>query len=139
MSAALSQASPAGFRHEALLYAGEDEFVDATLPFIEQGVGANEAVLVVVSNRKIDALRERLADGQAVMFANMEHVGTNPARIIPAWRSFVEGSSKRKQAMRGIGEPIWPGRTASELAECHHHEALLNTAFAAVRRLEERR
>jgi anti-sigma regulatory factor (Ser/Thr protein kinase) len=36
--------------------------------------------------------------------------------------------------MRGIGEPIWPTRTPSELAECHHHEALLNTAFAAVRR-----
>ena len=135
MSAALTQAFPAGFRHEAFLYAGEEEFVNATLPFIEQGVGANEAVLVVVSNRKVDALKERLADkGHAVTFANMEHVGTNPARIIPAWRSFVEAGSKRKQAMRGIGEPIWPGRTASELAECHHHEALLNTAFAAVRR-----
>jgi anti-sigma regulatory factor (Ser/Thr protein kinase) len=32
--------------------------------------------------------------------------------------------------VRGIGEPIWAGRTADELVECQRHEALLNVAFA---------
>ena len=30
--------------------------------------------------------------------------------------------------MRGVGEPIWPGRRPAELAECQLHEALLNVA-----------
>ena len=31
--------------------------------------------------------------------------------------------------MRGVGEPIWAGRSAAELVECQLHESLLNLAF----------
>ena len=57
----------------------------------------------------------------------MGDIGHNPACIIPAWRDFVAG---RSGPMRGVGEPIWPGRTPDELVECQCHEALLNHAFA---------
>ena len=30
---------------------------------------------------------------------------------------------------RGIGEPVWDGRSPEEIVECQHHECLLNTAF----------
>jgi anti-sigma regulatory factor (Ser/Thr protein kinase) len=33
------------------------------------------------------------------------------------------------RAARGVGEPVWPGRPAAELAECERHERLLNMAF----------
>jgi anti-sigma regulatory factor (Ser/Thr protein kinase) len=115
------------------LYEGEDQFLSRTIPFIEQGLQAGAAVLVVVNDRKIELLKGRLGGKSgAVSFADMNSIGSNPARIIPAWHDFVETAFRRKQAMRGIGEPIWPGRTAAELAECHHHEALLNTAFGSV-------
>jgi anti-sigma regulatory factor (Ser/Thr protein kinase) len=85
---------------------------------------------VVVSARKIDLLRRRLAgDSDHVRFADMDAVGTNPARIIPAWRAFVDEHAG-KRPFRGIGEPIWAGRSADELVECQRHEALLNLAFA---------
>jgi hypothetical protein len=32
--------------------------------------------------------------------------------------------------MRGIGEPIWAGRTELELVESQRHESLLNVTFA---------
>lgn len=60
----------------------------------------------------------------------MDEVGTNPARIIPAWRDFVTEHSGRGRRLRGIGEPIWKGRGPEELVECQHHESLLNVAFA---------
>ncbi len=92
-------------------------------------------MLVVVSEPKIDQLKDRLgSDAGAVSFAVMEEIGANPARIIPAWQDFVDTGLERKRGMRGIGEPTWPSRTPSELAECHHHEALLNSAFASVPR-----
>jgi anti-sigma regulatory factor (Ser/Thr protein kinase) len=60
----------------------------------------------------------------------MADVGTNPARIIPAWRDFVDGHGEGGRPVRGIGEPIWAGRSADELVECQLHESLLNLAFA---------
>jgi anti-sigma regulatory factor (Ser/Thr protein kinase) len=121
-----------GFRHEALMYAGPDGFVDATLPWIRDAVAAEEPILVVVSAPKIARLREELGEDAAehVTFADMAEVGVNPARIIPAWRKFVDAHAGRGRRLRGIGEPIWAQRSADELVECQRHEALLNLAFA---------
>jgi anti-sigma regulatory factor (Ser/Thr protein kinase) len=121
------------FRHEALLYAGEVDFLARTLPFIRDGVAADEPVLVVVSAGRIGLLRSALGrDADLVAFADMADVGANPARIIPAWRDFVAGHESTDRRVRGIGEPIWAGRGPAELVECQRHETLLNLAFAGV-------
>jgi anti-sigma regulatory factor (Ser/Thr protein kinase) len=125
-------AEPDLFRHEALFYRGENGFVEGTLPFITDGILAGEAVLAVISVRKIDLLRSRLGDDAGrVTFADMDQVGTNPARIIPAWRDFVDAHVG--MGLRGIGEPIWAARSADELVECQRHESLLNLVFAGTR------
>ena len=59
----------------------------------------------------------------------MEVLGHNPARIIPAWREFVDEHVSANGQARGIGEPIWPGRSSAEIDECRRHESLLNVAF----------
>lgn len=119
------------FRHEAYLYAGPDEFRDAAVSFIHEGLAAEERVLVMVPGSKIDLVRSAVGPhDNRVSYADMTEVGRNPARIIPAWRAFV-GSSGDGRRMRGIGEPVWAGRTPAELAECQGHESLLNLAFAA--------
>ena len=120
----------AKFRHEALLYQGWAEFISGTVPFIRDGLKAREPVLVVESAAKIDMLRTALgAEAEKVLFADMSAVGANPARIIPAWHEFVTVHGAPGRRMRGIGEPIWQGRSADELVECQRHESLLNVAF----------
>jgi anti-sigma regulatory factor (Ser/Thr protein kinase) len=118
------------FRHEALFYGDWTEFVAGTVPFIRDGIARGEAVLVVDSAEKIDMLRTALG-GQSdkVLFADMAQVGANPARIIPAWRDFVCERGGEGRPLRGIGEPIWNGRSPDELIECQRHESLLNVAF----------
>jgi anti-sigma regulatory factor (Ser/Thr protein kinase) len=117
------------FAHEALLYAGEDRLAEGALPFVEEGLRADEPVLVVLGASKLDRLRSELGpDAERVLFADMAEVGTNPARIIPLWRRFVERAGARP--VRGIGEPIWHGRRPAELVESQRHESLLNLAFA---------
>jgi anti-sigma regulatory factor (Ser/Thr protein kinase) len=119
------------FRHVALLYAGERAFVAAIAAFIRDGVTAGEPALVVVSARKIELLRAELGDAaDRVCFADMLEVGQNPAAIISAWDDFVRDRFAEGQRVRGVGEPIWAGRSDDELVECQHHEALLNLAFA---------
>jgi anti-sigma regulatory factor (Ser/Thr protein kinase) len=118
------------FRHEALLYSGAEDFLDGTLSFIRDGIAGGESTLVVVSADKIRALRAELdGDADTVHFADMGEVGHNPARIIPAWRDFLDQHGGKRPA-RGVGEPIWAGRSPAELVECQRHESLLNLAFA---------
>ncbi|WP_051116412.1 sensor histidine kinase [Amycolatopsis nigrescens] len=117
--------------HEACFYRGMTGFVEAAKAFIEEDAAAGQAVLVAVSAAKIDALREVLGADRQVTFADMAQLGRNPGRIISTWRRFVGEQQAAGRACRGIGEPIWPGRTEAELVECQRHEVLLNSAFAA--------
>src|SRR3954451_22051693 len=119
------------FRHEAMLYEGAEAFVAGAAPFIRAAVAADEPIMVAVGAGKLDLLRSHLGeDAQGVVFADMAEVGANPARIIPAWRDFVDANSGSGRPMRGIGEPISAHRSPDELVECQCHEALLNMAFA---------
>jgi anti-sigma regulatory factor (Ser/Thr protein kinase) len=121
----------ATFHHEAVFYAGDDEFVERSRALVEEGLERDEPVLVMVGLRKLELLREALGTrAEHVNFADMEVVGRNPARIIPAWGRFVADHAGGGGGMRGIGEPIWAGRNASELSECQLHESLINLAFA---------
>jgi anti-sigma regulatory factor (Ser/Thr protein kinase) len=122
--------SQTAFQHEALLYRGMADFLLHAVPFIRDGLAAREPVLVVTATERIDALRAKLGAGAGqVEFADMTQVGSNPARIIPLWQAFIDREGKDGRLLRGIGEPIWPQRSAAELAESQWHESLLNVAI----------
>ena len=135
-----SPATPgaARFRHEALFYAGAEQFVRRTAWYVRDALEADEAVLVAVIEPRAKLLREELgADADAVEFLDIERVGRNPARIIPAWQDWVDRNTPRRagarpsRAFRGVSEPIWPGRSRAEIRECQKHEQLICAAFAA--------
>lgn len=124
------------FRHEALLYDGIGQFVDSVVPFIRAGLQAREEILVVVAPAKIDALRGELgSDADRVNFADMTSLGRNPARLIPAWRRFID-SQPGPGGIRGVGEPIYPDRSPAELIEAQAHETLLNLALGGTQGLK---
>ena len=129
-----SGASPEGFRHEALLYAGADDFVSRAGPIVAAAVDAGDPVLIAIDTAKIELLRGYLG-GRAgsVIWKDIRSIGGNPARIIPLWRQFVAGHGPTGRAL-GFGEPIWSGRSAAELLEAQRHEELLNLAFSDARR-----
>jgi anti-sigma regulatory factor (Ser/Thr protein kinase) len=119
-----------GYRHEAFFYAGSDDFMRGVVGFIQDAVASDEPILVVIGAAKIADVRHELnGDASRVSFADMGEIGTNPARIIPAWHQFLQENQAPGRRLRGIGEPIWPGRDPDELDECERHEALLNIAF----------
>lgn len=118
-----------GFRHEALLYEGSNDLIEQATEFIENGIDAEEPTFVVVAALTIGMLGARVGPHPLLTFADMAVVGANPARIIPAWQSFVDGHVAGRP-LRGIGEPVWAGRTEQELVECERHESLLNLALS---------
>jgi anti-sigma regulatory factor (Ser/Thr protein kinase) len=123
-------ASGSSFTHEAFFYDDLAGFLSDTVSFLREGIDAEEAALVAVDPVKADAMRAALHDPEdAVQFVDMTDVGRNPGRLISKWADFVD-ELPAGQPVRGIGEPIWPGRRPDEIAECQRHEALLNLAFA---------
>lgn len=123
--------SQQSYRHEALLWHTAEDFTDTLVAFVDEGLDAGEPVMVAVTPQHTAWLQNALGGraAQKVQFVDMMSLGQNPARIIPAWRDFVETEAADRGPVRGIGEPIWPGRHAEELLECQLHEALLNVAI----------
>lgn len=118
------------FHHEALFYAGADEFLTGTAPFVRAGLEAEEAILVALPSARLELLKGELGrDAAAVRFADMKEIGRNPARLIPVWLEFLAANLGPDGGVRGLGEPAWAGRSAAELEECSRHESLLNFAF----------
>ena len=117
------------FAHEAVFYDGPAEHARAVLPFIREGVAADEPILVALLPDVTAEVRDELGDDSRwVTFVDMADLGANPARIIPAWRQFL-AARHHGGPVRGVGEPIWPGRRPAEMAEAVLHEGLLNVAF----------
>jgi anti-sigma regulatory factor (Ser/Thr protein kinase) len=125
----LHEVPDATYCHEARFYHGVDDLAEWAAGFVRDGLARDEAILVALPAARLAAVREALGDDAgAVEFADMETAGRNPGRLVGVWRQFIDGTQGR--AARGIGEPVWRGRAPDELAECRHHEALLNVAFS---------
>src|SRR5882757_279763 len=73
------------FAHPALFYRGLPGFLAGTVPFIEEGLANGEPVAVAVPGDRLAPLRTELAGAQAkVQLLDMNQVGRNPGRILPA-------------------------------------------------------
>jgi anti-sigma regulatory factor (Ser/Thr protein kinase) len=114
------------YRHEAFLHHGHDDFLRGTTDFVAEAVALDQPVVVAFPPSKQAPLRAAVGEDAPVHWIDMAEVGANPGRIIPALQAFVEQHAGRP--VRAVGEPVWGGRRADEVAECQVHEALLNVA-----------
>src|ERR1700730_1022008 len=90
-----------GFHHQSLFYSGADGFLSGTLPYITEALTAEEPVLVAVSSDRIDLLKEALSDdAPRIRFTDMQFLGSNPTRIIPAWRHFLDECAADGRSVR---------------------------------------
>jgi anti-sigma regulatory factor (Ser/Thr protein kinase) len=120
-----------GLSHHALFYRDQREFLTCIADFAHDGLARSEPVFIAVPGSKGRLVGERLGQHSRYMaYADMAETGRNPARIIPAVRSFID--EHPGQRIRFIEEPVWPGRSAEERYEVARHEALINFAFAGM-------
>jgi anti-sigma regulatory factor (Ser/Thr protein kinase) len=122
-------APPTSFVHEALLYRDPPAYLAGTVPFIRDGLALGAPVLVAVPRPNGDLLRRELGwQAERITILDIAVDGRNPSRIIPAvLHAFVTDHAGKPVYI--VGEPIWPGRCATEYPACVQHEALINRVF----------
>ena len=120
------QAADGRFRHAAWVYRAHDEYLAGIREFVRAAVSALEPVLVVVPAWQLP--NGWLPSWPDVTVADMQELGGNPARLIPAIRAFADKYPGRR--IRYLGEPGWAARSVAELREVVRYEALLNLALA---------
>ncbi len=118
---------PRRYRHEALLWARMDAYLDAVVPFVLDGLAAGMPVMVAVQEERWQFLREALGeDARRVDHVDLARLGHNPARLMPVWRRFADELAGAPA--RGLAEAVRPGLDPAQLGECQVHEATLNVA-----------
>lgn len=116
------------FRHPALFYRGDAEYLAAVIPFLLDGLDRGEPAAVAVPERNLLLIEKALgARASEVRLVDMGRAGRNPGAILPSVLHAFAG--EHDGPVRIVGEPIWAGRTDAEYPACVEHEALINTAF----------
>lgn len=119
--------------HRALLYATGEDFLATAVPFLVEGVERSEAVLAVTTRPNIDLLRERLGPlARDVQFAHAASWYRTPGSALNSYRAFLKTKVDAGAAwIRIVAEPVWEGRSESDIRLWTRYESLLNLVFGA--------
>jgi transcriptional regulator with XRE-family HTH domain len=126
--------TPSPVDHRALPYGSDDEFLAAAAPLVTDGIERSECVLAVTSNAQIELLRDTLgSDAKHVEFADSTDWYSSAVEATDRCRAFVK---KKFEAgapwIRVVGEPVWAGRSAAEIAAWTRYESMINITFLSM-------
>jgi anti-sigma regulatory factor (Ser/Thr protein kinase) len=115
--------------HEAFLYGGIDHFLSVSAPYLTEGVLAGQAVVAVVREPRLGALRDALAaHAEKVEFYDADAFYRHPVRTLKSYQELMLAT--RPRTVRALAEPVWQGRTPRQTLEWARYESLINVAFA---------
>jgi transcriptional regulator with XRE-family HTH domain len=119
-------------RHSLFAYRTDDQFRMSMGPFLSDGIERSEAVLAVTTGSNVELLREHLAKGERkAEFVDARHWYTTPIAALTAFRAFADAKlASGALWVRIIGEPVWTGRSESEVRLWARYESLLNLVFS---------
>lgn len=115
------------FVHAAMLCSGTAEYRAAVADFAHEAAVRRAPLHIVVPHDRLSLVHtERFLPDRTVV-TEMDDLGRNPARLIPAARSMA--ADHPDERLYCLWEPAWPGRSDAELREIARHETLCNLAF----------
>lgn len=127
----MDQPQQRGLVHVGLLYDTSDEFLAATVPFIEDGLGQGDAILSITSASDSDLLRAQLgSDAGRVAFLDPAGWYDAPGRALAACFRYLEDRRSGHESVRIIGQPVWTDLDPLEAIEWSRFEAVINVALA---------
>ncbi|XRQ05039.1 anti-sigma factor RsbA family regulatory protein [Actinomadura welshii] len=114
--------------HRAFMYRGVEDFLSVTVPYLESGLANDEAVIAVVREPNLSALRDVLAPrGAPIRFFDSAEFYRHPVHTLRDYQNVVKESAPR--AVCALAEPFWDGWDERQTLEWIRYESLINVMF----------
>jgi transcriptional regulator with XRE-family HTH domain len=119
--------------HQALIYTSDEGLLKPAGGFIRDAASRGDGVLAVTTPAKIEQLRRHLGSAaEAVQFVDSAAWYSTPGAALDGYRKFCDDNVKRGAPWVSVlGEPVWDGKSDSEVEQWTRYESLLNLVFAA--------
>jgi transcriptional regulator with XRE-family HTH domain len=114
--------------HQALLYDTEQAFTEGAGRFLLEGIERSEATLVVTNKGNIEILRDELGrEAEQVELVDSANALTSPEAALELFTGFLNDKIQQGAVWtRVLAEPIWAGRSKSEVRLWTRFESLIN-------------
>ncbi|MEY2571603.1 MAG: hypothetical protein QOE63_1953 [Acidimicrobiaceae bacterium] len=130
---AAAAVTPHLFEHRVLVYRSDEEFMAATVPYLEEGFDQSDRLLVVTTEAKTELLHDVLGDRSAhVEFADWAEWYRSPTNALRRYGEYVKQQVTAGAVwIRVVAEAAWAGDSDDEIAAWTRYESLVNLAFAS--------
>jgi transcriptional regulator with XRE-family HTH domain len=125
--------TPQLLEHRALAYESDEEFLEAAVPFLNEGIERSHGLLAVTTPMQIALLRDALEErSKHVEFVDSTDWYSSPNDALDRYREFVKEKFDTGAAwIRIVSEPVWAGRSNAEIAAWTRYESMINLSFAS--------
>ena len=119
--------------HRGFVYDSESHYLATVVPYLREGVLHGDAVLAVTTKSQIRRIRSALgSDAARVDFRSSDGWYRSPMEALKRYRTYLERRlDSGARWTRIVGEPIWSGRSDSEIEEWVRYEAIINLSLAS--------
>jgi hypothetical protein len=121
------------FEHRVLVYGTDEEFLAASIPFLDEGGSRDDRLLAVTTEAKTALLRDALGERAAqVEFADWEDWYRSPSDALSRYGEYVKRHvSAGAVWLRVVAEAGWGGGSRAEIEAWTRYESLVSLTFAA--------
>jgi anti-sigma regulatory factor (Ser/Thr protein kinase) len=118
------------FRHNALVYESQGEYVALLVPFLREGIEAGEGAIVAHTKPGLAVMREALgADAEHVTFADVGSIYTRPARTLASYHAVFAERLRETPSFRAVAD-VQFGPNPGERKLWTGYEAVFNLSFS---------
>jgi anti-sigma regulatory factor (Ser/Thr protein kinase) len=118
------------FRHSALVYESQDEYLARAVPFLKEGLERGEGAIVAHTKPGLAVMREALgADAAQVRFVDVGSAYTRPARTLAAYHEVYVEQLRKTPTLRAVAD-VQFGPDPAEWDLWTGYEAVFNRSFA---------
>jgi anti-sigma regulatory factor (Ser/Thr protein kinase) len=124
------KAGAGGLRHNALVYESQDEYLARAVPFLREGIEADEGAVVAHTKPGLELMREVLgSDAERVTFVDVSGAYTRPARTLASYHEVYARLIRDAPRVRAVAD-VQFGPDPDEWDLWTAYEAVFNRSFA---------
>jgi anti-sigma regulatory factor (Ser/Thr protein kinase) len=117
------------FRHNALVYESQDEYVARSVTFLTEGLEAGDGAVVANTRPGLAVMREGLGpDAAQVTFVDVSSAYTRPARTLAAYHKVFAEQLQKTASLRAVAD-VQFGTDPVEWDMWMGYEAVFNRCF----------